>query len=474
MEISKKSGGKLYLWISIISILAIVLLLNLIAQLFPIKLDFSEGKRYSIGEDTKAVLGGLERDVTIYGLFDDGKADRDYLEIRELLENYAVQSEGRIRVEFIDPDRDTGIIARLDPEGLAGLRKNDFYITDGTRGKKLGYQDLFKMEYDQKTSTWFNTGSSAELSFTSAIQDVGATQKDVIYLVSDEPDAYGAFTKELQKAGKTIKTLSPDDINIPADAAVLLFFAPQEDLTEDFENRLSEYLDAGGSAGVFFNAVTDNKKFPLWDKLLADFSLELEYNSLFYSYSERHLPDDNGALLLDVPESDVVPLEFYGLLLPDAQGIRVLEDGQASVTVLAKTGDSTVDASRSVISKFARLPLAKPESSAADTSGTRDVVAVSERGGAKLLLSGSASFLSDATKDTHAPYFVTGLYFATSVLDWLEKSDEGSTIETRIYDRGELQIPLYKANYIAFLTVILLPLAIFGRGFIVWRRRRYL
>lgn len=454
MQKEKSINIKLYLWISIISVFTITLLINLIAQLFPIRFDFSEGKRYSIGESTKALLGSLKRDITIYGLFDDGKADRDYLEIRELLKAYESKSGGHIHIEYIDPDRDTGIIARLDPEGVIGLRKNDFYVKGGNRGKKLSYQELFQMEYDQKTATWFNTGSGAERAFTGAIGIIGAEQANTVYLISDTPEAYGTFFKELQKAGRTVKAFKPDGKEIPGDAAALLFLAPDKDLTEDVLTMLSEYLDMGGRLGVFFDTAENGTDFSRWNKLLSEYSMEIENSSLVGTEPESHLSEDNKALLLDVQVSDVVPLEFYGLLLPGARSLRMINGGQAKVTVLAQTGDGTVDSN--------------------GVRGARDVVAASERSGAKLLLSGCARFLHDETKKAYAPYFVTGLYFAKSTLDWLVEKDSGSAVEIKNLDKGELQIPRYKADYIGFMTVIALPLVIFGRGFIIWRRRRYL
>jgi hypothetical protein len=343
--------GKVYSAVSVASVIAIILLVNLIAGLFPLKADLSAGKRYTAGVFTRELLAALDRDITIYGLFDDGKADADYLEVKELLENYVKHSDGKVRVIYADPDRDTRIILSLDGDGTIGLRKNDFYVTDGMGGKRIGYQDLFRMEYDRRTQAWFNTGSAAEKAFSEAIRTLTAAHQ-----------------------GRT-------------------------------------YTGEG--------------------------------YTLFYSGGEIELPEFSGTygeLLLEVPESVVIPLDFYGLYFPAAREFDPPGDG----TVLVPS------------------------------PGGKALAAIWESGGSRYALIGSSGFLDDRVKAEHPANFVTNTYFADSVFAWVKAGTDESGIAVKSYDSGELQIPRYKADYIGFLTVVVVPLAIFLRGFVVWKKRRFL
>ena len=343
--------GKVYSSVSIASVLAIILLVNLIADLFPLKADLSAGKRYTVGAFTRELLAGLDREITIYGLFDDGKADADYIEVKELLESYAKYSSGKVSVVYADPDRDTRIILRLDNNGAIGLRKNDFYVTDGTRGKKIGYQDLFLMEYDRRTQVWFNTGSSAEKAFSEGIRSLTAANQGKTY------------TGE----GYTL-------------------------------------LSSGG---------------------------EVEAPEFSENYAE---------LLLEVPESAVIPLDFYGLYFPTAREFDAPDRG----TVLVPS------------------------------PGGKALAAAWESGGLRYALIGSSDFLNDRVKAERPANFVTNTYFADAALEWVNAGADESSIAVKDYGAGELQIPRYKADYIGFLTVVVVPLAIFLRGFVVWKKRRFL
>ena len=345
-------AGRAYALVSTISIIAIVILVNLIARFFPLKLDFSAGKRYSIGTATAEILARLDKDITIYGFFDKGKADRDYLEICTLLETYAARSAGHISVIYTDPDRDVLTLAALDPDGTMGLRRNDFYVTDGAPGKRIRYQDLTIMKYDQQTSVWFNVGSGAERAFSEAILSLAE-----------------------QSAGCEVYTGSGYTL----------------------------YSSGGYS----------------------------ELPVFISSYS---------GLLLDVQESSVIPLGFYGLFLPTAYGFDIPDGSE----VLAAYSDG------------------------------KALAAAWEHDGYRYALVGSSDYLSDTVRTDFPAYYVTNQYFEESLRDWVSAPLTQNLPDTKSYETGELQIPRIKADYIGFLTVIVLPLGVFLRGFLVWNRRRLL
>ena len=344
--------GKAYVRVSIVSIVVILIQINLITHLFPLRLDLSAGKRYSLSDTTKELLDRLDSTIAVYGLFDENKADRNYLEVKELLKSYEARTNGLVYVQYSDPDRDPGLISRLDPGSSLSLRNNDFYITDGTNGRRIRYQDLFQLEYDQRTSTWFNVGSMAERAFSDAISS----------LVD-----HVATCNKYTGSGYTLYT-SGDDAELP------------------------------------------------------------KFNS---SYMD---------LLISVAESEVIPLEFFGLYLPSATEFDIPYGG----IILAYS------------------------------PGGKAVAAAWETGTQRNVLVGSSDYLDENTRNEYPASFVTNQYFENSVRDWVSGGAVTEEIAVKIYDNGELQIPRDNADYIGVLTVIVLPAAIFTRGGIVWRRRRYL
>ncbi len=65
-----------------------------------------------------------------------------------------------------------------------------------------------------------------------------------------------------------------------------------------------------------------------------------------------------------------------------------------------------------------------------------------------------------------------GLYAAESTAEWLASTE--LVIETKEYNAGEIEISNDKIGYIGIVTIGIIPLYIFGAGFVIWRRRRYL
>ena len=97
--ISKKhiKNGSYTMVMSVIFI-AVVVVLNMIVNAIPSKyseIDISSQKLYSIGDDTKAMLKDLDKDVTIYQIAQSGSEDEN---ITNLLKKYEDESK-HIKVE---------------------------------------------------------------------------------------------------------------------------------------------------------------------------------------------------------------------------------------------------------------------------------------------------------------------------------------------------------------------------------------
>ena len=132
--ISKKhiKNGSYTMVMSVIFI-AVVVVLNMIVNAIPSKyseIDISSQKLYSIGDDTKAMLKDLDKDVTIYQIAQSGSEDEN---ITNLLKKYEDESK-HIKVEQKDPVVNPKFASDLDEELLESLKTNHsvvFTLEDG-------------------------------------------------------------------------------------------------------------------------------------------------------------------------------------------------------------------------------------------------------------------------------------------------------------------------------------------------------
>jgi ABC-type uncharacterized transport system involved in gliding motility auxiliary subunit len=90
-------------FVAFVGILAFV---ALIGQRHPLRLDLSEGKRYSISEQSQKIVKSLKGDISIKGFFQEADPNRE--QTRDLLETYRYYSK-KINYQFIDPDREPSL-----------------------------------------------------------------------------------------------------------------------------------------------------------------------------------------------------------------------------------------------------------------------------------------------------------------------------------------------------------------------------
>ena len=430
----------------------IVFLVNACVNVFPVELDFSEGRYYTIGEQSKAVLNDLDTNVKIYALFDEGKADSEYRKIDTLLRSYESLSNRKVHVEYKDPDVDTEIIAKLDPDSELGLTKNMFLVTNGDKAKKIEYSDLFEMEYDERTSAWFNTGSNAEQAFTDAINYTGKTERRVIYYAasysSDELNPeYLTYWNDLKANGYRLASLNIED-SIPSDAAVILFIDPKKDLSEHETEIVKTFLDNGGSVALFTNRIAAGWKG--FSSVISDYGISVNDDILY----DTEAKEEGNRILLNAEESDIIPLETYGISFTDAASLTITEKSGVAVTSVITAGENI-------------------SSSTDSKNSTHTVAAAAEKSnGSKVAVFGCADFLSETNAKEISGYFPMGSYAAESVTDWL--NTQSVRIETKQFNSSELLITEDKANYIGIVTIGIIPIYIFAAGIIIWRRRNFL
>ncbi len=455
--------------VSIIAVIIIILSVNLIAGLRPVKWDFTANKLYTLGDATKEILGGLDKDVTIYGLFDDGKIDTDYKEVKELLDKY--RSYSHITVKYVDPDKDPDIISRLDPKGDRELKKTDFVITGNGKSKKLTYEDLFQTELDHRTFSRYNTGSLAEQDFTGAIKYVTAGSTPAIYFTEGHREGdpgvqYKTLTEYLGKNNYLVKAVNLLKVDaVPDDAGILIFASPQSDLSPEEGKKLEDFLQKGGKAVFLFDYIASNPSFVQFDSILKNYGVALDYDKVKESDEEKYQPNDPFALIIDVAENHIVPIEFQ-LVIKDSRSVSILknEDKNNQITSLLKTGDTA-----------SGLAVGGKEEA---VQGPLELAVASEHQAnsriSKILVMGDSTLLNESSKKQQSAYFSSALYYFINVLNWMQDAKDEVAIGPKPYNTQTLKISQHEANVVSFLVVAAVPLIILGFGLDVWLRRRHL
>ncbi|MFZ2053262.1 MAG: Gldg family protein [Candidatus Aminicenantales bacterium] len=475
----------------VVLVLAILVLLNTFLSRHNYRLDFTEAKLHSLSDQSIQVLKNLKKDVQIKGFFRDGNYSRSKME--DLLKNYVYCSK-RIKYEFIDPDKNPGLV------------KGYTITQDGTTVLEAGANE------NRITTT-------TEDDLTNALIKVTRESKKVIYFleghgehsIEQTEDLGYSFAKdELQKLGYEAKKLSLAlSETFPQDCSLLVVPGPQKDLLPNELETIRNYLTNGGR--VFFMA--DPEVAPglapylgslgakLQDDIVVDTVSRLfggdyfmpvitEYESheitrnfryaTFFPYARSVEPAD--------PKPEGMTISVLGKTSPNSWSERQLDQKQVTFD---KDKDKQGPLSLAVVATFevkaaekkepAREPAEEKsetqetdESKAEDEKETADkepeeTPAVESKKEGRLAVFGDSDFASNRYYNLSG----NGNFFLNTV-NWLTEESDLISIQPRTSSPRTVQFTPSQGRMIFFVSVIILPLLILILGISVWIRRRSL
>jgi ABC-2 type transport system permease protein len=462
--------------IMVIAVVAIAVLLNVIVSFLDLQLDLTPDKLYSLSDTSEDILDELDNDVEIIGLFDDAiiSSSSEYKDVTELLSLYA--KHPRIKVQYIDPDKNPGIIKQLDPDNTMDLQYYDFVVKSTVNGnekkKKLEYYDLFKMEMNQYTYSYVNTGSNAEQGFTGAIKYVTAEYTPVVYFTEghDENSVTSDYTylkDSLERNNYLVKNINLMSLDeIPDDAELIVFASPKKDITFSERDLLERYFLDGGNAIFMFDYLESDPSFDEMNKLFSKFNIAVNYDKVKENDESRHVPQDPYTILVDANANSITPNSF-NTVLGNSRSISILnnEKDYVTVTPLIRTSDRAVG---EMVNK----------SRGEDIKGPLDIAAAVEYGGgtekAKILVTGNSSFVSDDAFQTYGNFYLQNMNFMLQTMGWMVDAQDEVIVPTKTYDVNTFNITQTQASVMSVVLTVVLPLIIFATGLMVYLRRRHL
>lgn len=463
---SLKYGSNSILLIAIVVAIAVVL--NLLVGMGDLKWDLTADKLYSLSDESKTILKDIKKEVTIYGLFDDGAipGGSEYKEIINLIGEY---KDAGIKVTYVDPDKDPGTITALDKDKTKGIAKGDFVVKSGNKVKKLSGQDLYG-----ETNEQYGRLYNAEPLITGAIKFVTADVTPIAYFVEGHNE-YSITSDLTQVKGvlennnlevKSLSLVSED--KIPDDCKLLVFASPKKDLSEAEKIKVNAYIKNNGKVVFLFDPVESGEKFTNFEEVLASFNIGLNYDKVKELDTNRHLPSDEYAIISTL-ESNEINTAFNGsdyvVFLPDSRSLSILKNAKEwlTTTSLIKTSDKAEAAS--IINQ------------GTTEQGPFDLAIASEiSGGSKVLTFGNGVFLTDsALSSQYSTYFGNGAnYFLSTVVNWMQDKTDETTISAKLISTKALTTTEGQAKAISVVLIGVLPILIMGCGLVVWSRRRHL
>lgn len=458
-----------------ISMIIMFIVLNLFVGLVPWQLDLTPEGLYSIGDQTKNLLDSLDKEVTIYGLFDETKIDssNSFSGIIDLLKNY--NKYDNITVEYVDTNKNLGFVTELDPDQILNISVNNFVVVSGDSKKVLKYFDLFTSTGSETSGfSTIDVESKAELAFTSAIYYVTRDNRPKIYITTGHgeytfDDGYMIIGELAESNGFDHTEIDLNFVqSIPDDATMVLIANPTSDFSVGEIEILKDFMRDGNSILVALDGMETSERYVNLQTFISDYNLSYGYNVIKEGDEKYHLVGNRYMIfpklyektLLNNPIKDV----FTNMIAENAR----------SVDILRKTNDALLTDPLLITSEKALSEAGFADEK--DVAGARYLgVAVEDRRtDSRIIVLGSADFVQDQTIYIFKQYEESGVRFMMNCFKWLEGDTDEILIDAKGYFTNLINVTARQAKTVSIFTIYILPGVILLIGLAVYLRRRNL
>ena len=433
-------------------VLAIVVVINLVVGQIPVKytqFDLTDNQLYTITDQTKTFVKGLDSDVDVYLVVQSGQEDE---QIQKVLERYESLSS-HIKVHTKDPVVNPSFTKQYTDSSLSD---NSLIVVCGDKYKVINYSDIYQSEFNYSTYSSQTTGFDAEGQLTSAIDYVTSDTLPKLYTLTghDEASLSDTLTSQIEKENIDIEELNlVTSESVPDDADCLMINGPQKDITGHV---------------LIFTDYTETD-MPNLAELLNNYGLSTSAGLIFEGNSQYYYPGYPSYLIPRIQSADAVGSMTSKdlVLMPYAQNINISDDVRSTVTTEALLQTS----SKSYI-KTDLKNLTTTEKASGDEEGTFTVgAAVTENYNdveTKLVY-----FSSSAILDENMNQAVSGGNYEliSNVMSWMIDKEESISIPTKSLSTTYLTVTAADAGFWG-AVVILIPAALVIGGGVVWFRRR--
>ena len=462
---SAKIGG--YSFVISVIVLAIVIAINVFMSLLPATVtqyDISAAQLYSLTSSSKAVVGNLEDDVTIYWICQSGQ---ESTVIEKLLDVYDSLSD-KLTVEKKDPDTYPTFASNYTSETVTN---NSLIVVSGDKSRYISYESMYEVD----SSSYYTTGSvsqsfDGESQITTAIDYVVSDELPQVYVLTGHGEADMSTTMESALESGNMETTEFSLLNedeIPEDADVILINSPSSDLSEEEVTILEDYIDNGGHI-VVLSGTQQEGELTNFETLLAYVGVSMTDGIVIDTNRDNYAFDYPYFLLPTIESSDITDAlieENSNVIMPIAAGLTI--DNAAG----AYTVTSLLDTSSSAYSKAAGYDISTYEKEDGDVDGPFSLAIAAENSNDGSLVWIASDYLLEDQYNSYSSG--ANEDFFMNAMSWKMADTESLSIRSKSLDYNYLTISASAATLLKVIMIGVLPVGylLYGIDEVVRRRK---
>jgi len=228
--------------VSTVIVFAILVLLVLIAERKPLRVDLSETRSFSLSGQSRNILNEINKPIAVKVFISaSGPGAQNKDKIKDLLDTYCYSNKN-IKYEFVDPDSQPEIASRYEVKtyGTIVLEGYDKKQTIQIADEENISNALLKLTRKEQKKIYFLTGHGEHS------------------LSADARDSFSNARSALEKnlyAIAEFNLLQQQDI--PADAAAVIIAGPRKQIPEREQGIIKNYLARGGKVVLMLDPLTE-------------------------------------------------------------------------------------------------------------------------------------------------------------------------------------------------------------------------
>lgn len=462
-DLKFKIGIRTSVWA--VAILLLAVLLNLLVGHFDVFWDMSQERIYSISDQSKSIVRGLEQDITIYVLDSQEGFPTGY---QQILKQYEKESN-HIQIVY----RDLELYPNFPYEYVSAttvVNMDSLILVCGDRHVYLDVDEFYETAVNSDGT--YGAVLEFEPLVTSAINSVNDGETSVIYQTTghNELTLANSIQTGILRDNFALKELSLLSVDrIPEDADIVLINAPTSDFSEEDCNKLRKFMDQGGSVYYIIEAAVSLDNL---EKLMSDYGIEAidgivmeqNINMIYGGGTDSATPTYIIPAVLDTDITHDLYEARMAILVPIAKGLTLKEKSGYEITGLLSTSAYAF----SKVDVYSESTYREDD----DIVGPFYLAAVSqkEQGGSLLVLSSSNVIdaeVNEVTTGNNGDFFLNGLDYLNGDKDKIAIRGKEVNDEWNVYSSGEV----YTISGIAIAGIPLL-LIIIGIVVVVLRQKR--
>ena len=439
-----------------------LILLNLVVGQLSPQIDMTESGLYSLTEQTIQVIDEIKSPVNFYGLWRPGE---EIPQLPDIINLYLARSR-HIRLEVLDPNRNPGFVAKYDRNNM-GIASGSL-IVEGEKGFKIiTPSDMYEYMTTQSGQTSV-TGLAMERRITSALLFVASGQTPVIYEIMGHQEytmAELGLQSLIERENFSVRSLNLFQSQVPDDASTLILNSPRYDLTIEEAEKILGFLEKGGRLLVFadyrIGELENINEILSSYGMRYDLGIVSEYN---YSYNVSGIPYYLYPNLLEHEITTPIIQQRTPFILPFGMGVSELAAKRRSVELLPLM----VTSSNSILEQEDGTQTPGPIVLGMTATDPYWIDPNNPRPQTRIVVFGSGSFLEAVGQ------FPGNLDLFMNAVTWLENRPETLTVRSKSMFLLPMRISGLEMVIFGIIIVILIPVAFFIAGLIIWLKRRHL